>query len=125
MLRLMCIVMICISVIFSNIIYAEDIREYNVKKTASAMKIDGSLDEKSWADAPLTEEFVVYFDGAKTVFPTNAKIICVFSLLYINRCKRISQEMVTSFKSCNIQVPKSGEIITEQSEILRPVFIII
>ncbi len=73
------LVLMCLS--FS--LFAQEIREYTVKRVGDAIEIDGRLDEASWQAAALSEEFVRYYDGAVTNLSTQAKFLWDDSYLYI------------------------------------------
>lgn len=69
--------------IAAHVLYAQEIREYTVKRTAEPLLIDGRLSEDSWQAAALTERFVIYYNGAETVLSTRAKFLWDDTYLYV------------------------------------------
>jgi hypothetical protein len=63
--------------------YCQEIREYLVKKTISALKIDGRLTEPEWEAASATEKFVTPDSGKATRLSTHAKFLWDDTYLYI------------------------------------------
>ena len=76
---LVAVVMVCFPVASG----AQEIHEYEVRRTLSPIQIDGRLTEPEWDAAPLTETFVKYADGASVRFPTQAKLLWDDTNLYI------------------------------------------
>jgi hypothetical protein len=66
-----------------DILSAQEIREYIVKRSTAELNVDGQLIEEEWKAAPLTERFVIYHDGAVTNLKTQAKLLWDDDFLYI------------------------------------------
>lgn len=62
---------------------AQVIREYQVSRTSDMMIIDGKLSESSWINAPLTDPFIVYWDGSEARLNTQSKFLWDDNFLYI------------------------------------------
>ncbi|MCE5250031.1 carbohydrate-binding family 9-like protein [bacterium] len=82
-MRKIIVTMLAGIIVAAGMSYAQSIKEYTVKRAASPLQIDGKLTEPDWNTAPLTDRFVVYFDGSPTEFPTQAKMLWDDEYLYI------------------------------------------
>ena len=60
-----------------------DLPVYEVSRTATAIKIDGKLDDAVWAQAPRFPDLVMNLDGAKAPFRTEARMLYDDSFLYV------------------------------------------
>jgi hypothetical protein len=67
----------------SPLVQSQTVREYTVKKAPGKIMIDGRLNEPGWRYAELTEPFVIYLDGSKPKYPTQAKMLWDDDYLYI------------------------------------------
>jgi len=77
------IIILVAILLFVNQLIAQEIREYEVKRTVSALNIDGQLIEEDWQAAALTERFIIYYDGSETVLATMSKFLWDDNYLYI------------------------------------------
>jgi len=77
------LVILILSFLVQNHLNAQEIREYQVKKTESEPEINGRLDEPQWQAAALTERFIHHQDGAPTILSTQAKFLWDDNYLYI------------------------------------------
>lgn len=62
---------------------AQTINQYTIPRATGTMVMDGVLDEPAWSEAPYTENFVKYLDGATPQYPTRAKMLWDDTNLYI------------------------------------------
>ena len=62
---------------------ARNTNAYVVKRASGPLVIDGMLDESSWRDAELTENFLVYTDSSAPEYATQAKMLWDDNYLYI------------------------------------------
>ena len=79
-------VIIVLSVLLTTLcgsVFAEDVREYVVKRSGTDVVIDGVLDEICWEKASFTETFVFYTDGAEPKYKTKAQMLWDNDYLYI------------------------------------------
>jgi hypothetical protein len=54
---------------------AQSLPVYEVARVTSSINIDGKLDEKAWADAPLVGTFVNNRDGSRSELQTEARVL--------------------------------------------------
>jgi hypothetical protein len=54
---------------------AQSLPVYEVARVRSSINIDGKLDEKAWADAPLVGTFVNNRDGSRSELQTEARVL--------------------------------------------------
>jgi len=54
---------------------AQSLPIYEVARVTSSINIDGKLDEKAWADAPLVGTFVNNRDGSRSELQTEARVL--------------------------------------------------
>ena len=66
-----------------QMVTAQEIREYTVKRTDTSPVIDGILDEKAWENAPATQYFVEQEYGDSVPHATQAKMLWDKNFLYI------------------------------------------
>ena len=66
-----------------QMVTAQEIREYTVKRTNTPPVIDGILDEKAWESAPATQYFVEQEHGDSVPHATRAKMLWDDDFLYI------------------------------------------
>jgi hypothetical protein len=78
-----CAVMFGCILLLPGFSQAQTIREYTAKRAPGPIVLDGRLTDPGWSDAPLTEKFVIYTNGAATVFPTQCKMLWDDTYLYI------------------------------------------
>ena len=71
------------TVILAQSVSAREIRRYTVLRVDEIINPDGVLSESSWKMSPPTEHFVVYSDGSRPVFPTDARMLWDDQYLYI------------------------------------------
>jgi hypothetical protein len=76
-------VLLLVLLLLTTQMLAQDIREYEVKKTTSALEIDGRLNEPQWQAADVTERFIHHQDGAATILSTRAKFLWDDHYLYV------------------------------------------
>ncbi|MFC1508299.1 hypothetical protein ACFL60_01260 [Candidatus Omnitrophota bacterium] len=83
MLKTVCLAMTISIAMAVQSAEAQDIREYVVKKTESALEIDGLLSELEWEAAEFTETFIKYTDGSVQQYLTQAKMLWDDRYFYI------------------------------------------
>ncbi len=83
MWKIVCLQVLLLPFMFVQAAPAGEMRRYTVKRTAEIINPDGILSEMSWTRASATDDFVIYSDGSKPVFPTSAKMLWDEHYLYI------------------------------------------
>ncbi len=71
----------CLVTLFAQCSSPQSVRQYTVNRTSSPMQIDGRVTEPGWANAPLTEPFLLY--GRSSHFRTQAKMLWDDTCLYV------------------------------------------
>jgi hypothetical protein len=60
---------------------------YEVRRTATPIRVDGNLDDAAWSRAPLVGGFVNNSDGSKSPYKTEARVLYDDNFLYFSfRC---------------------------------------
>jgi hypothetical protein len=59
------------------------LKEYTVKRAPGPIVLDGKLNDPGWAEAPLTDKFVIYYNGNDPVYATQAKMLWDDKYLYV------------------------------------------
>ncbi len=63
------------------------LRIYEVRRTATPIRVDGKLDDAAWSRAPLVGEFVNTSDGSQSSYKTEARVLYDDNFLYFSfRC---------------------------------------
>ncbi|MGI9167198.1 MAG: carbohydrate-binding family 9-like protein [Pyrinomonadaceae bacterium] len=55
---------------------------YEVRRTAIPIKVDGKLNDRAWAKAPLVGDFVNNLDGSQSMYKTEARVLYDDNFLY-------------------------------------------
>jgi hypothetical protein len=62
---------------------SRDLPVYEVSRTATAIKVDGKLDDAVWAKAPRFPDFVMNLDGSAASYKTEARMLYDDTYLYV------------------------------------------
>ncbi|MDP2984907.1 MAG: sugar-binding protein [Candidatus Latescibacter sp.] len=83
MLRKLLSALVCFGFLWSVSTQAQDIKEYTVKRAPGPIVLDGKLNDPGWAEAPLTDKFIIYYNGNAAVYSTQAKMLWDNKYLYV------------------------------------------
>jgi len=62
----------------------QQIPSYQASRVTTSIKVDGSLDESAWIDAPLVGDFLNNRDGARSKLATEAKVLYDEKFVYFS-----------------------------------------